>query len=484
MNAAFCKKCADKGKTMKKVLKIVLIIFLVIALLIAGIIAVLFHTLKSELGDHLEDYAKVFAIQTEANKDLPPLENIEQREIDVPYIRKDGTNESRPVRLYIPEEAEPPMPLIYVPHYEMAENAAELRRYLEQGWAVASPTDELPSHNGLLTDDDLVFNNAALYTLRHTEEFDNQRIAIVGGSAGGYTTLMLSALQMGNCASVATAPIANVYFNFYQYFQMAQRNDAPFFLKLVRDSFAPILDNFPDVKDTKRWEAFSAVGLADCFNSPLVITHVTSDILVPIDQITREFTYDHEGNSMPEDFSTRLPEDNPVVLGHSLADELPAELTHLEHIVIEDLDADSDLPYNGEKLFNLNIYDDGPTESYGSHRATSGTGVVNDVPYLKAMFDRGLAQNEILTDGKLLLLLERYMGKSIQLPAHEGVDDRVYGSLAIYRQEIVEELTCWAANNSIEELDAAVKSAIAEQDSDKYFEVWGEIYNEIVSSLR
>lgn len=469
---------------MKKVLKIILIIFLVITLLVAGIVLFLFHTLKSELGDHWEDYAKVFAMQTEANKDLPPLENIEQREIDVQYIRKDGTIETRPVRLYIPEESEQPMPLIYVPHYEMAENAAELRRYLEQGWAVTSPTDVLPSHNGLLTDDDLVFNNAALYTLRHMEEFDNQRIAIVGGSAGGYTTLMLSALQMGNCASVATAPIANVYFNFYQYFQMAQRDDAPFFLKLVRDSFTPILDNFPNVKDTERWEAFSAVGLADCFNSPLVITHVTSDILVPVDQITKEFTYANEGESMPEDFSTRLSEDNPGVLGHSLADELPAELTHVEHIIIEDLDADSDLPYHEEKLFNLNIYDDGPTESYGSHRATSGTGVVNDVPYLKAMFERGLAQNEILTDGKLILLLERYMGESIQLPAHEGVDDSVYGSLAIYRQEIVEELACWAANNSIEELDVAVKSAVAEHDSDKYLEVWDEIYDDIASSLR
>lgn len=469
---------------MKKVLKIILIIFLVITLLVAGIVLFLFHTLKSELGDHWEDYAKVFAMQTEANKDLPPLENIEQREIDVQYIRKDGTIETRPVRLYIPEESEQPMPLIYVPHYEMAENAAELRRYLEQGWAVTSPTDVLPSHNGLLTDDDLVFNNAALYTLRHMEEFDNQRIAIVGGSAGGYTTLMLSALQMGNCASVATAPIANVYFNFYQYFQMAQRDDAPFFLKLVRDSFTPILDNFPNVKDTERWEAFSAVGLADCFNSPLVITHVTSDILVPVDQITREFTYANEGESMPEDFSTRLSEDNPGVLGHSLADELPAELTHVEHIIIEDLDADSDLPYHEEKLFNLNIYDDGPTESYGSHRATSGTGVVNDVPYLKAMFERGLAQNEILTDGKLILLLERYMGESIQLPAHEGVDDSVYGSLAIYRQEIVEELACWAANNSIEELDVAVKSAVAEHDSDKYLEVWDEIYDDIAASLR
>ena len=469
---------------MKKVLKIILIIFLVITLLVAGIVLFLFHTLKSELGDHWKDYAKVFAMQTEANKDLPPLKNISQREIDVQYIRKDGTIESRPIRLYIPEESEQPMPLIYVPHYEMAENAAELRRYLEQGWAVASPTDVLSSHNGLLTDDDLVFNNAALYTLRHMEEFDNQRIAIVGGSAGGYTTLMLSALQMGNCASIATAPIANVYFNFYQYFQMAQRDDAPFFLKLVRDSFTPILDNFPNVNDTERWEAFSAVGLADCFNSPLVITHVTSDILVPVDQITREFSYDHEGDSMPEDFSTRLSEDNPGVLGNSLADELPAELTHVEHIIIEDLDADSDLPYNEEKLFNINIYDDGPTESYGSHRATSGTGVVDDVPYLKAMFERGLAQNEILTEGKLFLLLERYMGESPQLPAHEGVDDSVYGSLAIYRQEIVEELTCWAANNSIEELDVAVKSAIAEQDTDKYIEVWDEIYNDIGSSLR
>lgn len=469
---------------MKKVLKIVLIIFLVIALLIAGIIFLLFHTLKSELGDHWGDYAKIFAMQTEANKDLPPLENIEQREIDVRYIRKDGTIESRPVRLYIPEEVEQPMPLIYVPHYEMAENAAELRRYLEQGWAVASPINVLPSHNGLLTDDDLVFNNAALYTLRHMDEFDNQRIAIVGGSAGGYTTLMLSALQMGNCVSIATAPIANVYFNFYQYFQMAQRDDAPFFLKLVRDSFAPILDNFPDVKDTERWEAFSAVGLADCFNSPLVITHVTSDILVPIDQITREFTYDHEGNSMPEDFSTRLSEDNPGVLGRSLSDELPAELTHVEHIIIEDLDADSDLPYNEEKLFNLNIYDDGPTESYGSHRATSGTGVVNDVPYLKAMFDRGLVQNEILTNGKLILLLERYMGESVQLPVHEGVDDSIYGSLAIYRQEIVEELACWAKNHSIDELDTAMKSAIAERDGDKYIEVWDKIYNDIMYTLR
>lgn len=472
---------------MKKVIKIILIIFLVIVLLIAGIGLFLFYTLKSELGDHWKDYAKVFAMQSEVSKDLPPLENIEQRRIEVQYIRNDGSIEARPVRLYIPGDAQQPMPLIYVPHYEMAENAAELRRYLEQGWAVASPTDVLPSHNGLLTDDDLVFNNAALYTLRHMDEFDTHRIAVVGGSAGGYTAMMLSALQMGNCATIANAPIANVYFNFYQYFQMAKRNDAPFFLKLVRDSFAPILKTFPDTSDTERWEAFSAVGLANCYSSPFAITHVTSDILVPIDQITREFTYDQEGDSMPDGFSTRLPEDNPGVLGRSLAEELPAELTNVEHIIIDDPNENSSMPYDADKLFNILIYDDGPTQSYGSHRATSGTGIIDDVPYLKAMFERGLAQNEILTNSKLILLLERYMGESVQLPAHEDVDDSVYGSLVVYRQEIVEELTFWSKNHSAEELDAAMNNAIAERSDSKnaakYQATWQEIYAEIVSAL-
>lgn len=471
---------------MKKAFKVIMVVILVVVLLIAGVIFWVFHSLKTELGDHWKDYANTFAMQTAASKDLP-LDNVEQYTVDVPYINKAGKVDHRSIRLYVPGNVSRPMPLIYVPHYEMAENAAELRRYLEQGWAVASPAEVLPSHNGLLTDDDLVFNNAALYTLRHMEEFDTQRIALIGGSAGGYTAMMLSALQMGNCATIANSPIANVYFNFYQYFQMAKRDDAPFFLKLVRDSFVPILNHFPDANDTERWEAFSAVGLANCYSSPFVITHVTSDILVPIDQITREFTYDHEGDSMPEGFSTRLPENNPGVLGHSLVDELPAEMTHVAHIILDDPNKDYNMPYDADKQFNILIYDDGPTQSYGSHRATSGTGIIDDVPYLQAMFERGLAQNEVLTSGKILLLLERYMGESIQLPAHEGVDDTVYGSLAVYRREIVEELTCWANSRSAEELDAAMNIAVDECGDHKnvtiYQEAWNEIYAEIVSVL-
>lgn len=460
---------------MKKTVKIVGIVLLVITVLIVIVFFAISNFLKSALGDNWEDFSKIFTMQ--AGENLPPLENVSQSTVDVKYITKDGTVKTRPIRLYLPEQAQQPMPLIYVPHYEMAEDSAELRRYLTKGWAVASPTAFDNAYNGELTDDDLVFNNAALYTLRHMAEFDRQRIAVVGGSAGGYTALMLSALQMGNCATIATAPISNVYFNFYQYFPMAaERDDAPFFLKLVTGMFLPIQENFPDNNDTTRWEALSAVGLADCFSSPLVITHVTSDILVPIDQTTREFTYDHERDTMPEGFSTRLPADNPGVLGRSLADELPSEMTHIEHIPITNPDADNTLYYNSEKPFTLNIFDDGPTQAAGSHRATSGTGIIDDSPYLEEMFSRSLAQTELLMPGKLLLMLERYQGNSIQLPAHEGVDDTVYGSLAVYRQEVIEELGQWAENHSLAELDAAMREAIANmEESGGYLGAWEEI---------
>ena len=77
------------------------------------------------------------------------------------------------------------------------------------------------------------------------------------------------------------------------------------------------------------------------------------------------------------------------------------------------------------------------------------------------MFTRSLAETEQLMPGKLLLLLNRYAGNSVQLPPHEGVDDTVYGSLAIYRQEVIEELSQWAANHSFEELDAAVREGFS-----------------------
>lgn len=462
------------------------------------------------------DVQKLLAMQAQQRGDLTPLVNVEQRKIMIRFINKHDSVAERSIRLYIPQNAAKPMPVVYVPHYEMQDDAVELRNYLAQGWMVASPTDFDNAYNGMLTDDDLVFNNAALYTLRHLPDVDVQRIALVGGSAGGYMTLMLNALQMGNCVSVANSPITNLYFNFYKHFNAVaelnskamgkvmlkgmvrsalarKENKVSAFIGpmmqlpipivgMISDMFLPVNNNFPNKEDTKRWEVLSPVGLANCFSSPIVITHVTSDVLVPVDQISRRYTHPEEGETMPKGFSTRLPMDYPGVLSHSMEDEMPAEMTQTKHIIIADPDADSVLPYDMAKPFNLNIYDDGPTESYASHRAKLGIGFIDDVPYLKQQLERSLAQNEMLMPAKLRLLLERYQGRSIQLPAHTGIDDSAYGSLKVYQQEVVEELTNYAKHHSLEELNTAMLGVTA--NNSMLISTWEEVKQQIVDQMK
>ena len=75
---------------------------------------------------------------------------------------------------------------------------------------------------------------------------------------------------------------------------------------------------------------------------------------------------------------------------------LPKEQTEIQLIKVSNPNADSELPFNADKMFNIVVYDDGKTQAWGNHTSTGGTGLVNDVAYLKAMIDKGLKNNEIL----------------------------------------------------------------------------------------
>lgn len=452
------------------------------------------------------DINKVLAILAQPVEKPAPLENVERLRLDIPYITKKGEKDVRPVRVVMPQGVPLPMPLIYVPHYEMQEDSLELRDYLAKGWAVASPAEFNDRYNGELTDDDLVFNNAALYTLRHRTEFDKNRIALAGGSAGAYMTLMLNGLQMGLCASVANGPIPNVYFNFCHYFIKADTLNRQAMEKLQADSpkgemeekglasmvarfadlpipflaglaglFLPILDNFPEKEDYVRWQELSPVGLADCFCSPIMMNHCTSDVLVPVDQITRKYTYKTPGDSLPREFDMLLPVDLPGKLGRALDECLPEEDTRVERILVPKEDADSNLPYDAAKRFNINIYDDGPAEGYGTHSSRMDTGRRSDIPYLEEMMGQTAAVTCLLTPAMLKRLLLRYQGKSIPLPAHEGVDESVYGSLAVYRQEIIEELGDWVKVHGIEELRKIFDAMLVSENDDSLQKTMSEI---------
>ena len=159
---------------------------------------------------------------------------------------------------------------------------------------------------------------------------------------------------------------------------------------------------------------------------------------------------------MPKQFSTRLDASNPGILGKALDELLDPSLTRVEAFKPVPVDSSMTVPYDAVKPFNINVSDDGPVESFSSHNNGNPQGTVNMIPYLKEMATRSLASTELLRPGKVRLLLERYAGKSVQLPAHEGIDDSIYGSLKVYQDEVVDELGRYAKNHSVKDVDEMV----------------------------
>lgn len=433
-----------------------------------------------------EDEQSVFTLQNE-NQAEPQKREFEREIFDVDYVKNDGTIDARPVAFYRPKGAEGDLPLVFVPHYPLDEKSGDFQMCLNNGWACAAPYDFQNEYNGVLGTDNLVFNNAALHALRHKEGVDAERIIISGGSAGGYTALMLGELQMGAAGVVANSPVTNLYFNFHIHFLKCDEINRGFDIPerpiliqgMISALFRPNNDCFSGDDDPK-WEALSPISMARAISSPTVINHFTGDILVPIDQVTKKYTYDEHEDDLPQDFTARMGDDYPGNLSRSFEEMCDPNELSLSVYRAEGKPFLIDMPYAADKLVSINVYDDGKTGAKASHTARVALGGYRSEPFLQEIMAKSLKETERLVPEKILLMLERYCGESKQLPAHVEVDDAIYGSLTLYRQEIVEELARYAANHSLKELDEFVQTAIVGSENEtKYAEAWETIKSQI-----
>ena len=377
---------------------------------------------------------------------------VEKHDIEVQFIGSDGSMCTRPLCVYLPGNAEKPAPLVFNAHYEIAEGSGELGMYLEKGWALSTPIEFKNEYNAVLTADDLAFNSAALSAVRKLPEIDRTRIAVIGGSAGGYMCLMLSALHLGICCTVSFCGITNMLFNMGYYFPGAHDHNLKALAELtdeeradpmrrmetmpvpilgsIYDFFAPIRDYFPDAGDYSRWATFSPVCLAKSFSNPVLFTHFTSDVLVPIDQLTKSFTPPEPGDTLPEGFKLRLSDyELPGELQYSMAEALPAgEVAERLYLPPEEK-VDNMIGYDISKRFNIAVYDEGRVEALASHVKNFTYGRNNPTAYIGAQFAATSRLTNILTPQKLALLAERYTGKSVQLPSlkgsHEVMDELI-----------------------------------------------------------
>ncbi|MDO5628066.1 MAG: hypothetical protein Q4G43_07075 [Mobilicoccus sp.] len=244
----------------------------------------------------------------------------------------------------------------------------------------------------------------------------------------------------------------------------------------VTGSFDAVNENFPSDAGIERWEAFSPTVLANTLSNPVVINHHTADVLVPLDQVTARYAYDDMGESTPEGFDTSLWPSTPGVLGRTFVDELglPHTVTYTD---VRGREGPVAMPVDDAALVTINVYDDGPPETSASHHAADNATTVSHVDFLAAQFARASVPTHLGAE-KLTLLIERYAGHSVQLPAHEDIDDTVYGSVAIYREEIIESLRDWARHHDAADLDALADEAIttmAPDERDEAAHTWAHM---------
>ena len=417
------------------------------------------------IQNHNQELHRKYAILAK-NDGAVFSKNVYEEHFTVPFIDHTGMVQNARGCLYLPDR-EGPMPLVYFSYYKVTKDSFELAQYLREGWAVACPFEE-SDNNPEITRDGLVSNSALLYALRRRAEIDNKRIAIVGGSAGGYTAMMLSAMHLFPCCTVASGAFANVLFNFRYYAPYLSSFNVPAAMALGEEERADLMTllsrlpipygiifntcRTPEIDarldDLRIAAAVTPTMLVSCYSNPLMEIHNTSDILCPVDQITRSFTYSHVSSDLPEDFKIHLADyDLPDGFNRSFAEQLPKDSYTERLIPVAPEGSVTELPFD-EKPFQLNIIDEGEPQSHGSHGSDIPKGTISQVLYLKNALNHG-NENNFLTDSKLCLLVERYAGHSTQLPAHEG---EVYGSMTLYREEVMEQLSLYEKQHPQDDL--------------------------------
>lgn len=420
------------------------------------------------------DFRQLLAMLTQAKDsrlDLPFY--VEKRDIEIPFIATDGSVSRRSIRIYLPEIAPRPMPIVFIAHYEMTEADSLLSMYLKKGWAVSTPINYITEYNGTLIDDDLIFNNAALSVVKKQPDIDRTRIVVSGGSAGGYMAQMLSVLHLGICCTVSFSGIANIPFNMhymisangYNLAAMAElteeeRQDLVRCMEAMpvpilsagANQFVPIQEKLQRDPNGKVWKALSPSCMTDCLTNPITYTHFTSDVLVPIDQLTTRYTYSAPGNSLPEGFRLRLSE-FPLEeeLQRSLAEALPAdELSEKLYPAPQEAGENFAIPFDITKRFNIVVFDEGCVEGDAGHQKNLDIGTYDATAYMEAQLVRSSRDTNWLTAGKLALMAERYAGTSILIPGQSGIDDTAYGSLAMDRAIVLEDLSAFSEDRQKE----------------------------------
>ncbi len=343
--------------------------------------------------------------------------------VEYTYRNPLGKEVTGKAKLYLPtngQQVADHLPLYYSAGYELDDVGA--LGQASRGFAVVTP--RAPEVNPLVrtANPDI----ALLHIARSFSFIDDARVIVAGGSAGGYITLMLAAETFPLAGAAPSVPPVNWGYNAAYFLQREQgdsRKNAKGPTTPVFDVIVPIVQAGTKVygKETSDETYFrhSPVAHMNTITCPVSVYWTTADMLVPIDQVGKDWVRPVDAARFPPGFTfdpeklTSSPQGRKRVIDalNSKDFELAVipEATVKEQIAkIVASKMPAELPFSKTKQWSITILDEGAPEPQVGH--TKHAVAWSQQKYVEHVLAGKIAASQ-LTEPKLHRLMDRYAGR-------------------------------------------------------------------------
>lgn len=443
-----------------------------------------------------EEIISLKPVRAGSNRQAQPELTIRRSTILVRHLGGQGNCCERFAKLYAPHVRQPaerrtatPLPLVVNLHYELTTEEVELYELLQQEWAVLTASDVPAEHLANIVGDDLLFTMALIDAAAQLPGIDRARIALRGGSAGGYHVWMASTTHFGIVAAFSLWGPVNLSYQMRYLFANQAINAAQEPLLSPKDRSNGYLYPLPgifgvygliadtahalgsDDMVTQVWKLHSPVLHWERFTHPILSAHSTADLLCPLDPISAKHAYERHDAGMPEQYRVKpreLLSDESLCL--PLDEQVPAHLMAINRVVPQQASGNIGsgvipYPFDATKRISIAVVDEGPLDCNCQHwkHDRCGDGL-SEAAFMDYYRRRIAADTNELTPAKLQFLAQRYSGTA---PLFSDVNRYKrqcpqiwYGSLTSDRREVLRSLlTYWGIDpEEAAQLDIAQRS--------------------------
>jgi hypothetical protein len=347
--------------------------------------------------------------------------------LDFTYSDPQGKATEGKARVYFPAqfkaEGKTRLPLLFYAGYELNDGGA--LAFLNRGWIVVTPA-ALPA-NPLIRH--INPDVALLHFARRMPWIDDSRVMITGGSAGGWMTLMLTAETFPLAGAAPDVPPVNWGYNAKYFFTQLDKSGAAAgqtsaripTLFMVSTMLKPSVEVHGGDFNDETWFASSPVAHVSTITCPVSVFWSTADVLVPIDQVGKQWVRGLESGKFPVGFSMEIEKLMQSEMGRrTLIEALPKEDYEIYMVEVPKgtrLQGGAegtgkvvlhDLAFNKDKRWSLTIIEEGQASPEVGHQKYAVVPSRN--AYFEHILKSPIAVHQ-LTLPKLERLIHRYTGK-------------------------------------------------------------------------